>query len=137
MPSCKETWFVEIYWNYPYVVDFTNALHLAFTPTDHKSVKRYWRLNWIFTLLRSARIKAARRTLMKLTCELSENLLAHSVWWKNQCSTSPTIGSSDFRLKSIENLPNLVAFCQTLFANKSFCSCLLEKAALICWLNRP
>ncbi len=31
------------------------------------SVKRYWQLDWVLTLLESARIKAVRRTLMKLT----------------------------------------------------------------------
>jgi len=42
-------------------------IRAAFTLADPKSVKRYWWLNWIFTLLGFERVKAAHRMLMKLT----------------------------------------------------------------------
>ncbi len=48
-------------------VNFINVFDKAFTCTDPKSVKRYWRLNWNFTLSGSVRGKAASGTLMKLT----------------------------------------------------------------------
>jgi len=48
-------------------LNFINILRTAFTLADPKSVKRYWRLDWVLTLLGSTRIKAVRRTLMKLT----------------------------------------------------------------------
>ena len=51
----------------PPVVNFTNILQAAFTRADPKSAKQL--LNWIvfFALLGSARVKAACRTLVKLT----------------------------------------------------------------------
>ena len=39
-------------------VNFTNILQTAFTRTDPKSTKRYWRFDWNFTLLGSAHVKA-------------------------------------------------------------------------------
>ncbi len=48
-------------------VNFIKVLRAAFVRADPKSVKRYWQLNWIFTLLGSAHVKAALRMLMKLT----------------------------------------------------------------------
>jgi len=49
-------------------LNFINVLHAAFTLADPKSVKRYWWLNWIFfTLLGSTSVKAAHKTLVKLT----------------------------------------------------------------------
>jgi len=48
-------------------VNFINVICAAFMPADPKSVKRYWLLNWIFTLLGSEGVKAAHRTLAKLT----------------------------------------------------------------------
>jgi len=48
-------------------VNFINILRPAFMLTDPKSAKRYWQLNWIFTLLESARVKAACKMMMNLT----------------------------------------------------------------------
>jgi len=48
-------------------VNFINVLQAAFTCTDPHSVKFQLSLQYLFTLLGSARIKAAGRTLMKLT----------------------------------------------------------------------
>ncbi len=48
-------------------VNFTNVLRTAFAPVDPKSVKRYWLLDWIFTLLGATGVKAVLRTLMKLS----------------------------------------------------------------------
>jgi len=42
-------------------VNFINIQRAAFTPTDHKSVKRYWQLDWILTLLGATCVKAARK----------------------------------------------------------------------------
>jgi len=44
-----------------------NILRAAFAPVDPKSVKRYWQLDWILTLLGATSVKAVRRTLMKLS----------------------------------------------------------------------
>jgi len=39
-------------------VNFIIALRAAFVPVDPKSVKRYWQLDWILTLLGATGIKA-------------------------------------------------------------------------------
>ncbi len=48
-------------------VNFINVLCTAFTLVDPKSVKKIDNLTVFFTLLGSARVKAVRRTLVKLT----------------------------------------------------------------------
>jgi len=48
-------------------VNFTNILRAAFTLIDPKRVKKIDNLTVFFTLLRSARVKAVCRTLMKLS----------------------------------------------------------------------
>ena len=47
--------------------DFINVLREAFTLVDPKSVKKIDNLTVFFTLLGSLRVKAVRRTLMKLS----------------------------------------------------------------------
>jgi len=42
-------------------VNFINVLRAAFVPVDSKSVKRYWQLDWILTLLGATGVKAARK----------------------------------------------------------------------------
>jgi hypothetical protein len=49
---------------------FTNVLLAAFTPADPESAKKTNNLTVFFTLLGSARVKAAQRALMKLTHDL-------------------------------------------------------------------
>jgi len=46
-------------------VNFINILRTAFTLVGPKSVKRYWRLDWVLTLWGTTGVKAVRRTLMK------------------------------------------------------------------------
>ena len=48
-------------------VNFTNVLQAAFTLADPKSAIKLLNLSVFFALLGSGRIKAARRTLVKLT----------------------------------------------------------------------
>jgi len=48
-------------------VNFTNILHPAFTSADPKSVKIQLSCQYLFSLLGSVRIKAARKMLFKLT----------------------------------------------------------------------
>jgi len=48
-------------------VNFTNILRAAFTRADPKSANKQLNLTVFFALLGSARVKAARRTLVKLT----------------------------------------------------------------------
>ena len=48
-------------------VNFTNVLRPAFTHTDPKSAIKLLNLTVFFALLGSARVKAACRTLVKLT----------------------------------------------------------------------
>ena len=50
-----------------YGVNFTNVLRAAFTSADPKSAIKLLNLTVFFALLGSARVKAARRTLVKLT----------------------------------------------------------------------
>ena len=57
-------------------VNFINILWAAFAPVDPKSVKRYLLLDWILTLLGPMRVKAVRRTLMKLSPDCIKNVLA-------------------------------------------------------------
>ncbi len=52
-------------------VNFINILRTAFPLVDPKSVKKIDNLTVFFTLLGSARLKAVRRTLMKLSPTLS------------------------------------------------------------------
>jgi len=42
-------------------VNFINVLRAAFAPVDPKSVKRYWQLDWILTLLGATCLKALRK----------------------------------------------------------------------------
>jgi len=42
-------------------VNFINVLRAAFAPVDPKSVKRYWQLDWILTLLGATGVKAVRK----------------------------------------------------------------------------
>jgi len=48
-------------------VDFTDILHAAFTSADFKSAKKSYVLTVFFAHLESMCIKAAYKTLMKLT----------------------------------------------------------------------
>ncbi len=41
--------------------NFINVLWTAFAPVDPKSVKRYWQLDWILTLLGATGVKAVRK----------------------------------------------------------------------------
>ena len=52
---------------FPPTVNFTNLLRAAFTLADPKSAKKLLDLTVFCTLLVSAHVKAAHRTLMKLT----------------------------------------------------------------------
>ena len=51
-------------------VNFTNILGAAFTRVDPKGAKKTVKLSSFIALLGSARIKAARRTLVKLTPDI-------------------------------------------------------------------
>ncbi len=42
-------------------VNFINDLGAAFAPVDPKSVKRYWQLDWILTLLGATGVKAVSK----------------------------------------------------------------------------
>jgi hypothetical protein len=53
-------------------VNFINVLQAAFTLQDPESAKKTVKLSVFFALLGSARAKATRRTLMKLTQGLYE-----------------------------------------------------------------
>jgi len=50
-------------------VNFINALRATFTHADPKSAKKTVKLSVVFTLLGSAHVKAAHRTLMKLIAD--------------------------------------------------------------------
>ena len=64
-------------------VNFTNILQAAFTRADPKSAIKLLNLTVFFALLGSASVKAARRTLVKLTpdgtsvLKRSRNLFCH------------------------------------------------------------
>jgi len=45
-------------------VNFINILRAAFAPVDPKSVKRYWQLDWILTLLEATGVKAVRKNML-------------------------------------------------------------------------
>ncbi len=54
-------------WNIlPPGLNFINILCAAFTHADPNSVKRYWQLNWNFTLSGPVWVKAVCRALVKL-----------------------------------------------------------------------
>ncbi len=52
-----------------------DSLHEAFMPVAPQSVRTQSSCQYLFTLMGSTRVKAVRRTLMKLTPE-AENLVA-------------------------------------------------------------
>ena len=56
-------------------VNFTNVLRAAFMPADTKSAKKAVKLSSFFALLGSAIVKAAHRTLVKLTPSLLRGVL--------------------------------------------------------------
>ncbi len=55
-------------------VDFINILCAAFPTVDHKSAKIYWQLDWIFTLLVSALVKAQSKHVVEIAPRLSSSL---------------------------------------------------------------
>jgi len=59
-------------------VNFINVLQAAFTHKDFKSTKKTIKLSTFFALLGSARVKAARITMMKLTPDVLFVLWGHS-----------------------------------------------------------
>ncbi len=64
---------VAVVWRRRPVLNFNNILRAAFMPVDHKSVKRYWQFNWILALLGATGVKAACRSMMKLTPSVDLN----------------------------------------------------------------
>ena len=65
--SSRSILFISGHLNGKFAVNFTNILRAAFTLADPKSAKKLLNLTAFFALLVSAGVKAARRTLMKLT----------------------------------------------------------------------
>ncbi len=57
--------------NYPSGLNFINVLRSAFALVDPKIVKKTVKLSIFFTLLGSTSVKAARKTLVKLTPDVS------------------------------------------------------------------
>jgi len=47
-------------------INFINVLRTAFALVDPKSVKRYWQLDWILTLLGATGVKAVRKYVGKI-----------------------------------------------------------------------
>jgi len=56
-------------------VNFINILRTAFAPVDPKSVKRYWQLDWILTLLGATGVKAVRKYVDEIEPRDLQNLL--------------------------------------------------------------
>ncbi len=66
-------------------VNFINVLRAAFILIGPESVKKDWKLDYLFTLLGSACVKAVRRTLMKLSpsencVTVTFSLMSHIIW---------------------------------------------------------
>ncbi len=59
-------------------VNFINVLRTAFALVDPKSVKRYWRLDWTFTLLGATGAKAVRRNVDEIEprCQFHQHIFA-------------------------------------------------------------
>jgi len=78
------------------VVNFINVLWAAFAPVDPKRIKRYWWLDWIFTLLGATCVKAVRRTLMKLSPKerLIIRKLLDSKFFQRESTTYLTVMTS-------------------------------------------
>ncbi len=70
MKALKNSLFMAVGNNAYFGLNFINVLLPAFTLTDPKNVRTQSSRQYIFTLLGSARIKAIRRALMKLTPSL-------------------------------------------------------------------
>jgi hypothetical protein len=69
--------YVYVYFSlFTYGVNFINILQVALTYSDPKSAKETVKLSVFFMLLRSARAKAVRRTLMNMTTDV-DNLLVN------------------------------------------------------------
>ncbi len=63
--SLRETQKLKFTTSFSFVrfpgVNFINILGADFVPVDPKSVKRYWQLDWILTLLGATAVKAVRK----------------------------------------------------------------------------
>ena len=69
-------------------VNFINVLRAAFALEDPKSAKKTVKLSSFIALLGSGRVKAARRTLVRLTPDLEDQRMKMEGWRKRLCSTS-------------------------------------------------
>jgi len=62
-------------------VNFINVLRTAFTLVGPKSVKRYWRLDWVLMLWGTTGVKAVRRTLMKSSPGVNFIKILHTIFF--------------------------------------------------------
>jgi len=81
-------------------VNFINVLLAAIAPVDPKSVKRYWRLDWILTLLGATGVKAA----WKFVGEIEPRGQFH------QCSMSSFWSRKSQKRKKLTNWQTFLRF---------------------------
>ncbi len=69
-------------WSWP-VVNFANILHNAFMCTDTKSEKKDWHLDYLFTLLGFACIKAGHKHVGEIdpSCQIHQRLMCFCASW--------------------------------------------------------
>jgi len=75
-------------------VNFINILRAAFAPVDPKSIKRYWQLDWILTLLWATgielkyvgEIEPRCQFHQHFTCAFCTNIFVHQKITKQKCN---------------------------------------------------
>ena len=95
-----------LHFNFPSGVNFTNVLWAAFTCADPKSAKKLLNLTVFFALLGSARVKAAHRTLVKLTPGHSRPFL---IWF-----SGPLLIIFSLKCGSLKKKPLIVIYFEGL-----------------------
>jgi len=71
-------------------VNFINILWAAFAPVDPKSVKRYWQLDWILTLLGATGVKAVHKYVGEIEPRSCYQNMVNGthLWWDCDLSSN-------------------------------------------------
>jgi len=107
-------------------LNFINILRTAFMCPDPKSVKKTVKLSIYCTLLGSTSVKAARKTLVKLTPGCVKAASKHTCWWNWQLMCRGfRLGTTAFHglLLQSQSAFGLSLGVLLLFKIKIFCQC--------------
>ncbi len=114
-------------------VNFINILCATFSRPDPKSAKRYWQLDWILAFLGSVCVKAARKTLIKLTPDHNDNpvILCCRGWHKDILNSTASVFIMTLREKK-----NSEMWREIILKVKPFIWCKRERKVYWLFFNR-